>query len=1004
MGEKLVIGPINKGLRNDRTAFVIDNDSFPLLLNAYQWRGRVKRKRGTQQLGRLRRYIGTTNGAGSITVTIVPHPITSGVSSFIIGTDVFYDPGGASPVVLITNGLAATHTLDRTTGVLTIAGSIINTPVIYYPGLPVLGLEDVTLTSSQFPGTLAFDSKYSYNISTDIPYPITDVSFFYNPATGTSGYTNYVQKGSSTPLNWNGKTYQQFWTTNYQGALWATNGINVPFANTNIGMQFIAAAKITSATQVSGTTVDFVIPADPTVNIIVGDFVFANEFTGTSGDTLNWQTGYVTTIVGTTYTITFPNAAIGAAGLTPGILQTLTSYSDMTKDVIRFYLGAPTDGLIPPTFNHTGGWVNFMPPLSQDIFGIADEPPQIYYLVGARMILPFKDRLCFLGPVVQTSTGLPIYLQDTVVYSQNGTPYYTASFQGSPTTPTTPPGVLAIITPSNQTASAAAFFDDSTGFGGYITAGLDQPIITASDNEDVLILGFDPDYQVRFVYTGNDIVPFNFYVINSELGSSSTFSAVSMDRTVISRGPRSFTMSSQVEVQRFDLEIPDQVFQISLQNNGNERFCSQRDFINEWIYFTYNSVNDRDYQKYIYPSQSLQYNYRDNSWAIFNESYTTYGSFRRSSGLTWATVGNTYPTWESWTDNWEAGESTLFQPQVIAGNQQGFVIFRAEGIGEGASLNIQNVSGSTITSPDHGLLQGDYVTFTGVLGDLGYYMNGLIFSVTNVSQNTFDVNPSSLPAIAYIGGGQIIRFYVPVIMTKQFPVAWELARKTRLGVQQYLFTATDISQVTLKIFLSQDSSNAWNFSTIVPDVNSSNDGLEFSTILYTCPESTNLGLSPANINLLQLNSLGQNNTSTNAQAQIWHRINTSLIGDTVQVGFTLSDAQMRTYSAVGAATTITAASQATFCVITCVNTTIGSNIQAGNLVTVTGVNGMYQLNNNTYVVKSANTSSVTIGVDSTSFNAYVSCGSIQLVAPIFQTDEIELHSIILDVSPSSVLA
>ena len=29
------------------------------------------------------------------------------------------------------------------------------------------------------------------------------------------------------------------------------------------------------------------------------------------------------------------------------------------------------------------------------------------------------------------------------------------------------------------------------------------------------------------------------------------------------------------------------------------------------------------------------------------------------------------------------------------------------------------------------------------------------------------------------------------------------------------------------------------------------------------------------------------------QRQIWHRMNTSLIGDTVQIGFTLSDSQMR---------------------------------------------------------------------------------------------------------------
>jgi hypothetical protein len=35
------------------------------------------------------------------------------------------------------------------------------------------------------------------------------------------------------------------------------------------------------------------------------------------------------------------------------------------------------------------------------------------------------------------------------------------------------------------------------------------------------------------------------------------------------------------------------------------------------------------------------------------------------------------------------------------------------------------------------------------------------------------------------------------------------------------------------------------------------------------------------------------------QSQIWHRMNTSLIGDTVQVGFTLSDVQMRTLDGQG---------------------------------------------------------------------------------------------------------
>src|SRR5271169_1332079 len=122
MGEKLIVGPINKGYRTDRTPFVIDNDNFPTLINAYQWRGRVKRKRGTVFLGRLNRFLGTTDGSGALTMTINPHPIDSGIISVVVGSDLFTDQGGSSPVTMITNSIGSAI-LVRTTGILMIAGS-----------------------------------------------------------------------------------------------------------------------------------------------------------------------------------------------------------------------------------------------------------------------------------------------------------------------------------------------------------------------------------------------------------------------------------------------------------------------------------------------------------------------------------------------------------------------------------------------------------------------------------------------------------------------------------------------------------------------------------------------------------------------------------------------------------------------------------------------------------------------------------------------------------------
>ena len=901
MAEKIVVGPINKGIRTDRTAFVIDNDSFPVLLNAYQWRGRIKRKRGTSFLGRLTRNISqmTLTSVGSGTQTIIllfsdpslninaSQPNASIIPMTLVvtfGTATYTDILGTG--ILTVTGIGGLNgTIDYSNGLLNLITSVDFTGVsiilsfLYYSTLPVLGLEELMLTPSDFPGNLAFDTIYSYNILNTSPYTNYSVSFYKNPATAT--YTNYVQKTTWTPTSWNGQTYQQFWTTNYQGALWTTNGISVPFNSTNVGMQF---KTIVAVTVITPTTANLQIIGHGFIE--PGDFLFINEVLTTTG--INFQTGYVTTVTDADNVIvTFPNAAIASNG-TLGIAQYLTSRSDITKDCLRFYDGPPVSSANPPVFLTDAGWVNFCPPISQNAFSISDKPLGKYYLVGARMVVPFKDRLLFIGPVIQTSTTSPIYLQDTVIFSQNGTPYYTASYTNTPSatvdTPTSVTNVFnPILVPDNQTATSPAYFEDVSGFGGFLSAGLSQSITTVSSNEDVLIMGFN-NIQTRFVYTGNDLLPFNFFTINSELGSSSTFSAVNLDRGVITIGENGIVQSSQVDAQRIDLSIPDQIFEFNLLNNGFQRVCAQRDFINEWIYFTYPS----NLRSYAFPNQTLQYNYRDNSWAIFNECYTTYGTFRKQTGYTWATVGTVFPTWGVWNEPWSAGSSTLLQPQVIAGNQQGFVVIRDEGTGESNSLSIQSISGSTVTSPNHCLNNGDYIVLSGTIGSISS-INGMIFSVDNTTTNDFDLVPAmgdTVPSGTYLGSGVIQRMYVPLIKTKEFPVSWGLSRKTRLGAQQYLFTTTANGQITLQIYLSQNDDSPYNlpFDQIVPS-SSGNNSLVYSNVLYTCPESTNLGLTPANVNL--------NIVTAKNQIQTWHRMNTSLLGDTVQIGFTMNDAQMR---------------------------------------------------------------------------------------------------------------
>lgn len=177
-------------------------------------------------------------------------------------------------------------------------------------------------------------------------------------------------------------------------------------------------------------------------------------------------------------------------------------------------------------------------------------------------------------------------------------------------------------------------------------------------------------------------------------------------------------------------------------------------------------------------------------------------------------------------------------------------------------------------------------------------LNGAVFSVNVIDTNTFSLNGGGVIPVptsgTYIGAGLITKLFSPFIQTKQFPIAWDMGRKTRLGVQKYLLTRTDSAQIQLLIYLSTDPNNPYNNGPIVPTEGSFNNGLIFSSELYTCPESCNLGLTPANSTLMTITEIAPDgNNATSPQQQIWHRINTSLIGDTVQLGFTMSDAQMR---------------------------------------------------------------------------------------------------------------
>ena len=191
----LVISNFRTGFENDVDPFLPNNDAFPLLKNFFCWRGKIKRKRGTKLLGRLRRdltnkILGDTDVSGNFSANILSvlslNPFSNIVPTTIqitVGAQVFTE---FTPINgTLTNGGLGTGSINYNTGDLTLNTDpdLPATPVSisfgYSPTLPVMGLEEFNTEILDFSRLVAFDTKYSYEYDQTAKH-FYDVSFYKN--------------------------------------------------------------------------------------------------------------------------------------------------------------------------------------------------------------------------------------------------------------------------------------------------------------------------------------------------------------------------------------------------------------------------------------------------------------------------------------------------------------------------------------------------------------------------------------------------------------------------------------------------------------------------------------------------------------------------------------------------------------------------------------------------------------------------------------------------------
>jgi hypothetical protein len=230
------------GLVQERENFILPNDAYPVLQNAFVWRERIKRKQGYQLLGRLQRILTTQSLGNSVTgvwtfslySTLVP-PITGqpnadlvpGSVLLIIGAITFTDNGNGTltgsvggnsgTVNYATGAFVITHTAG-------IAASTIS--FNYFPNLPVMGIQIRQLNNINNEETIFWDTVYAYHfVGTSfqefLPGTVwtgTDANFFWT--------TNY----------WVGDgNFRIFWETNFSGTL----GDPIRYTNGQSGTNWI---------------------------------------------------------------------------------------------------------------------------------------------------------------------------------------------------------------------------------------------------------------------------------------------------------------------------------------------------------------------------------------------------------------------------------------------------------------------------------------------------------------------------------------------------------------------------------------------------------------------------------------------------------------------------------------------------------------------------------------------------------------------------------------------
>lgn len=861
----LKITGMTTGLVEQREEFLLPDDAYPKLKNAYVWRERIRRKKGCLLLGRLQRNLSTQSLGNTIATGVQFNLFTQINLSGSVSAITQANPG---EVTTSANHLLQTGqyvTFDSVGGMVEVNKKTYKITVIAADKFTI-GIDTTTYTAYTAGGTWEVNDLASQSLKTIVPASVA-ISMpgpivFTDQGNGT---LTSVTPGNSGIIN--------YVTGNITLTTTAGAGVSTVTFSYYPSLPVMGIRSRELVNNLNDQTVFFDQDYAYIFNAVANRFqefipgtTWNASSEGIDGTSFFWSTNYWVSQM----TI-------------PGSTSPLFTTQNQKLFWVTNNTGKFSANQDSPRITDGSTWVDFYTDTLPNTFspwaqiGLNSTPVPIY-LTNFLSMLPFRGRLVVFNTWEGTSAGSAENFPNRIRWSTIGNPFipYAA---GPPAT--------------------GSWRDDIRGQGGFLDIPTSEDIVSVGFVRDNLVIYCERStWQLR--YTGRSIAPFQIERVNSELGGSGSFSAIQFDTSLIGIGDKGIVECDSYKSERIDIKILDFVFEIQSANNGPVRVQGVRDFINRLAFWTVPLSSAYDPMvpdaNRIFPNIRLVYNYENDSWATFDDTYTALGTFQPQSSRTWLT---TPIPWVQCNFSW-VGTQARGQPDIVGGNQQGYIEYLDDQTVNDVSLSITGIQANTtlptvITSPNHNLVTGAVIGIQDIPAGTPYdNLNGGVYGIIvgdnsnanaadkfrlmryNSTTKQFSIPQLDVPNVnPYVGGGQInIRDNFNIV-SKKFNFLDE-GQNIQLGYLDILMDATELDQpgaISLNVYLDYNQNETSNTLPNNRIVNSGPSGISdtfFNSIIPTTPST--------------LNSKGG--------SKFWQRVFCPTRSNFITLEYTFSNAQM----------------------------------------------------------------------------------------------------------------